>query len=185
LNFLEQFQKPLDLKCFDDFLKKNGPKAKKNIELAKECYVHFGALDFQKMYTDGLLKINKNGYGEYEPVSTRTDIKHDGLDIKISFGQIDIKKRLHGIGRRIRIYSNKAERNPTIFIWEGQYKKDSLEGYARKIAIRDKSFEHHIGHFKYGDLYGWGKLMDSKKMGKVEEGLWEIGDLFDKDTSGI
>ena len=27
--------------------------------------------------------------------------------------------------------------------------------------------------------------MDSKKMGKVEEGLWEIGDLFDKDTSGI
>ena len=69
--------------------------------------------------------------GKIVPLTTVIDHLEKNQAFVITQGQHDVHERLHGIGRRIRVWSEVG-----IDIWEGQWKRDELQGLGRWINFQ-------------------------------------------------
>ena len=73
--------------------------------------------------------------------------------------------------------------SPTIFIQEGQFKKNQLHGFGRWLTISSATdYAHYIGNWDDGELQGWGKI--DRCTGAIEEGLYQ-NNRFTPDKSEI
>ena len=62
------------------------------------------------------------------------------------------------------------------YIYKGEFLDDKLEGKAEYLYIRNKDTTTRTGHFAYGRMYGYGKIVsrfEADKAGKVEGRTYE------------
>jgi len=116
------------------------------------AYAKYGALNFSLLTNDKILIVDKEADDEYSfvPLTYQKDFAKP-ISKLISIGQHDKPGRLSGVGRRVRYLKSTLDGKPLVQIWEGQYKRGILNGFARRIQINhDGEVTHHIGFWKRG-----------------------------------
>ena len=166
-------------KVLDQAIKGKGEQytqAAESMRNLHACYQQFGQLNIEALVQDNLIKVRKNSAGEeLVPIVTRKPCEKQPEDRILQFGQHDKYDQLYGVGKKIRISQLPDEHQynyARIYIWEGQFKNDELNGFGRWIIIsRHGYFACYTGHWKNGLRHGYGKIIFSN--GNVKEGLFQ------------
>lgn len=166
---------------------KKYPAVDRGLKHVIKYYEDHGHLKFDVLVGDSYIHVqrdNKNKIIECECI-----VQEDNDMAKVvTYGQHNLEHNLHGLGRKIRVWSKCA-----CDIWEGNFKNGVLDDFGRWITVYwsntewinddwDGKFASYVGYWQNHEVHGYGKMVHTE--GNVDEG-WFEKTFFREDPSTI
>ena len=175
MKFADQFEDIPQFIEFSDYMSKY-PAVEAGLKHVTKYYEDNGHLRYAHLVGDNFVHVNRSGdSNQIIECSARVQEDNDVAKV-VTYGQHNKNGDLHGLGRKIRVWSRCA-----CDIWEGNFKDGLMDDFGRWITVYwsskdvpddwDGKFASYTGYWLENEVHGYGRMIHTE--GNVDEGFFE------------